>query len=484
MRNAILLTGILLLLTFSADSQEVRKRYSMDFGWKFHLGEVTRAQEPDFDDSGWRDIRIPHDWSIELPFSEDAPAGGRGGYLPGGIGWYRKTFSLSQSDVQKNLWLDFDGIYMNSDVWINGQHLGRHPYGYSGIFYDLSGYVREGENILAVRVDNSLQPNSRWYTGSGIYRHVWLTILDLVHAAHWGTYVTTPEVTEAAATVRILTRVENLGKGSCQAVLRSVILDRNGGEAARQESTIQLEAGVNVEADQTLVVRKPDLWCVENPHMYALRTEILVAGRIVDDVITPFGIRRIEYSPVDGFMLNGERVKMKGVCLHHDGGCVGAAVPERVWERRLEILKAMGCNAIRTSHNPMDPEFMDLCDRMGFLVMDEIFDEWTQGKVEYGYHNYFDEWSQKDLVSFIHRDRNHPSVVMWSAGNEIGEQSLEGGHEILRPLVETFHREDPTRPVTTGNDHIAADGRSALLPFLEMLDIVGYNYVDRWHERR
>ena len=484
MRRIIIILGIILLLPFTAESQEGRQKYSMDFDWKFNLGDIEQAQQPDLDDSEWREINLPHDWSIEGPFSQDAPAGGRGGYLPGGIGWYRKTFTLPPSETQKTVWIDFDGIYMNSDVWINGHHLGRYPYGYSGFYYDITSHLVEGENTLAIRVDNSQQPNSRWYTGSGIYRHVWLTVMDAIHVAHWGTYVTTPEVTRGSARVRVRTRIENLDKGSRQAVLRSIILDTQGEELIRGESPVTLTGGQSTETDQSLAVENPSLWSVETWNMYTLQTEIIVGDQVVDRVSTPFGIRSIEYSSEKGFLLNGKQVKMKGVCLHHDGGCVGAAVPERLWERRLEILKKMGCNAIRTAHNPMAPEFMDLCDRMGFLVMDEVFDEWTQGKVEHGYHNYYEEWSQTDLVSFIHRDRNHPSVVMWSAGNEIGEQSIERGHEVLQPLIETFHREDPTRPVTTGNDHIAADGRSALLPFLEMLDIVGYNYVDRWHERR
>jgi beta-galactosidase len=484
MKKTIFFLGISLLVTLTAFSQEGRKRSLFDADWKFNLGEVEQAQQAGLDDSEWRELDLPHDWSIEGPFSPDAPAGGSGGYLPGGIGWYRKTFTVPQSEIQKTVWIDFDGAYMNSDVWINGHHLGRQPFGYGGFYFDITSHLQEGENTLAVRVDNTLQPNSRWYSGSGIYRHVWLTVMDPMHVAHWGTYVTTPEITEGSAKVRVRTNLENLDKGSRQATLRSIIIDSQGKEVVREESPVKLTAGQSTEIDQSMTVENPSLWSVETPNMYSIQTEIVVGNKVTDMVNTPFGIRHIEYSSEKGLLLNGEQVKMKGVCLHHDGGCMGAAVPERVWERRFEVLKQMGCNAIRTSHNPMAPEFMDLCDRMGFLVQDEVFDEWTVGKVEHGYHNYFEEWSQIDLVSFIHRDRNHPSVVMWSAGNEIGEQSREGGHEILRPLIETFHREDPSRLVTTGNDHIAADGGSALPDFLNMLDIVGYNYVDRWHERR
>ena len=268
-------------------------------------------------------------------------------------------------------------------------------------------------------------------------------------------------------------------------VLRSIIVDPKGNEVGRAESSFLIRSKEKSEIEQKVQVTNPALWSVETPTIYSLRSIIADKGKTaVDEVASAFGIRDIKYDVNKGFLLNGKHVKMNGVCLHHDAGSVGAAVPEAMWVRRLQILKEMGCNAIRTSHNPVAPEFLDLCDRMGFLVQDEIFDVWKGGKVKYDYANYFDQWSQHDLVNFIHRDRNHPSVVMWSAGNEIGEQSKENGHEVLRPLIETFHREDPTRPVTTGNDHIAADGGRAKLPFLNMLDIVGYNYVDRWHERR
>jgi beta-galactosidase len=278
--------------------------------------------------------------------------------------------------------------------------------------------------------------------------------------------------------------LENSNTGTGNIIIRSIILDQKGNEAGRAESELPNLSKAIAEFEQKITVTSPSLWSLENPTLYTLHTVILEKGKIIDEVNSSFGIRDIRYDVNKGFLLNGKHVKMNGVCLHHDAGSAGAAVPEAMWVRRLQLLKEMGCNAIRTSHNPVAPEFLDLCDRMGFLVQDEIFDEWKSGKVKYGYNNYFDEWSQHDLVGFIHRDRNHPSVVMWSAGNEIGEQKQEKGHEILRPLIEAFHREDPTRPVTTGNDNIAADNGSARLPFLQMLDIVGYNYVDRWHERR
>jgi beta-galactosidase len=461
-----------------------RQRLSMDLNWRFSQSDTAGADKPSFNDSKWRVLNLPHDWSIESAFMQNAPTGGGGGYLPTGIGWYRKRFVLPKSVISKSTWIEFDGVYQNSDVWINGHHLGRYPNGYMSFYHDLSPYIKAGENVITVRVDNSLQPNTRWYSGSGIYRHVWLTIADRLHIAQWGIYVTTPLVDSTSATIRIKTKIENKHTVSKQALLRYILSDANGREVSRVESSFSAHANNNIEAEQTITISSPSLWSPGNPALYSLHTAIIDRGSIVDEVITPIGIRDIKYDALKGFLLNGKHVKMNGVCLHHDAGSVGAAVPEAMWVRRLQLLKEMGCNAIRTSHNPMSPEFLDLCDRMGFLVQDEVFDVWLGGKVKYDYAVYFKQWSQHDLVNFIHRDRNHPSVVMWSAGNEIGEQSVEGGHEVLRPLIETFHREDPTRPVTTGNDHIAADGRSAKLVFLDMLDIVGYNYVDRWHERR
>jgi beta-galactosidase len=461
-----------------------RQRLAMDPGWRFVLGDPAGAERPAFDDHTWRRVDLPHDWSIEGTPERDAPAGGRGGYVPTGTGWYRKAFRMPAGARGRVAWLEFDGVYQLADVWINGFHLGQRPYGYSGFAYDITDHLVRGVNVVAVRVDNSHQPNSRWYTGSGIYRHVWLTLVDPLHVGHWGTYVTTPRADSAGAEVVARTTVENDGRAARQATLRSVVLDAAGQEVARAETTVAVGAGQHVELGQHLQVASPRLWSPETPTLYTLRSEVLDGRRSADSYPTPFGIRTIAYDADRGFLLNGRRVKMKGVNLHHDGGAVGAAVPERVWERRLEVLKAMGTNAIRTSHNPPAPEFLDLCDRLGFLVMDEAFDEWTSGKVPQGYHLYFADWSERDVTDYVHRDRNHPSVVLWSAGNEIGEQTSLQGVEVLRRLVGIFHREDPTRPVTTGNDQIHADGHPALVDFLSAEDVVGYNYVDRWHERR
>ena len=480
-----LMTLLLCLAVLSANPAAAqRRRLSMDPGWRFTLGDPAGAEQVAFDDHEWRRLDLPHDWSIEGTPSRDAPAGGTGGYFPTGIGWYRKAFRLPAGSRGQELWLEFDGIYMDSDVWLNGFHLGKRPYGYISFAYDITSHLVPGVNVVAVRVDNSHQPNSRWYSGSGIYRHVWLTVADPLHVAHWGTYVTTPVADSASADVAIRTRVEDAGPAPRRGVLRSVALDGSGREIARTETPFDLAAGQQVDLEQRLRVPGPRLWSVETPYLYLLRSEVLVGARAVDAITTPFGIRTIAYDRDRGFLLNGRQVRMKGVNLHHDGGAVGAAVPEAVWLRRLEMLRAMGVNAIRTSHNPPAPEFLDLCDRLGFLVMAEAFDEWTIAKVPEGYHRYFAEWSGRDLTDFIHRDRNHPAIVLWSAGNEIGEQGAPEGAQVLRRLVDIFHHEDPTRPVTTGNDHIASDDNPATLAFLEAEDVVGYNYVDRWHERR
>jgi len=480
----VLILSLAALSVAAAPVTAQRQRLSMDPGWRFTLGDPAGAERPGFDDHEWRRLDLPHDWSIEGTPRQDAPGGGRMGYFPSGISWYRKVFRLPAGAKGQEVWLEFDGVYMNSDVWINGFHLGRRPYGYISFAYDITSHLVPGVNVVAVRMDNSRQPNSRWYTGSGIYRHTWLTLVAPLHVGHWGTYVTTPAADSAGADVVVRTRVENDYPSTRQGTLRAVVLDSAGREVARTETPFSLAAGQKVELEQRLRIAAPRLWSVETPSLYALRSEVLDGQRSTDVTNATFGIRTIAYDANRGFLLNGRHLKMNGVNLHHDGGAVGAAVPERVWERRLELLKAMGANAIRTSHNPPAPEFLDLCDRLGFLVMAEAFDEWTIGKVPEGYHNYFAEWSERDVTDFVHRDRNHPSIVLWSAGNEIGEQDTPDGVQVLRRLVDVFHREDPTRPVTTGNDHIAADGGRATEAFLNAEDVVGYNYVDRWHERR
>ena len=459
---------------------------TFDFGWKFLKGDSPGAQQPEFPDSAWRTVDLPHDWSIEGPFSDQEKSQGS---LPTGIGWYRKRFRLPESYKDRTVLIEFDGIYQNSEVWINGEYLGKRPYGYVAFSYDLSPHLKTGDNVIAVKVDNSRQPNCRWYSGSGIYRRTWLLATNQMHVAYWGTFVTSPRVSRNAATLQVKTRVKNERKVAATCVLSTSLLNRDGKTVQTADATQQIAPNGEYEFVQQVSVDKPRLWSVADPYLYKVHTTVSDQGKIVDEYDTPTGIREALFDADKGFLLNGEHVKLNGVCLHHEAGSVGAAVPERVWERRLEILREMGCNAIRTSHNPYAAEFMDLCDRMGFLVMNEAFDEWKVGKGQigpYGYANYFDEWYQRDVRDFVHRDRNHPCVVLWSAGNEIGDQSRAEGAETLRKLLEIFHTEDPTRLVTAGCDQIASEPLTNRVrpEFLALLDVVGYNYVDRWRDRK
>jgi beta-galactosidase len=478
-------------LETAADAQtplSPRARDAFDFDWKFFKGDAPGAQQPGFADAAWRALDLPHDWSIEGPFAQNEPSSGAGGYAPTGTGWYRKRFRLPTAYAKRKVSVGFDGVFQNSEVWINGQYLGKRPFGYISFAYDLSPHLNlTGDNVIVVRVDNSRQPGSRWYSGSGIYRHVWLTAVQPVHVAPWGTFVTTPKAAKEAASVHIQTRVRNQQGGVAAATLASAILDRDGRAVGSVAASHEIAAGGEYEFSHEVAVEKPSLWSIAEPYLYTLRSTLKVDGQTTDVHDTPFGIREALFDADRGFLLNGEHVKLNGVCLHHDAGCMGAAVPERVWERRLEVLKEMGCNAIRTSHNPPAPEFLDLCDRMGFCVMNEVFDEWKSGKPQVrgnGYSLHYDEWHERDVTDFVRRDRNHPSVVLWSCGNEIGDQLSPNGLELLRGLIHLFHREDPTRPVTAGCDQIAAEPRAASDEFLGTLDVVGYNYADRWRERR
>lgn len=474
----------------SAENTSPRIRQSFDFGWKFYAGDIRGAHLPDFPESNWKDVDLPHDWSVEGPFDENEPAGSCGGYLPTGVGWYRKHFRLAESEKSKKLTIEFDGVYQNSEVWLNGQYLGNRPYGYVPFFYDLTPHAKLGEeNILAVRVDNSRQTNCRWYSGSGIYRHTWLLSTNSVHVAQWGTFVAASNVTKGSATLAIRTKVKNENGKSAPCTLLSSVFDAQGRLAGTTENNQVVAASGEYEYVQELRIDHPQLWSPAAPHLYQVRSILRTQDCIIDDYCTTIGIREAIFDANSGFLLNGERLKLNGVCLHHDGGCVGAAVPERVWERRLEILREMGCNAIRTSHNPCASEFLDLCDRMGFLVMSEAFDEWKVPKGQIGpngYSNYFDEWYESDVRNAVQRDRNHPSIILWSAGNEVGDQGDPQGAETLSKLLAVFRSEDSSRAVTVGCDHICSEPASnaARPEFLGLLDVVGYNYVDRWRDRR
>jgi beta-galactosidase len=411
---------------------------------------------------------------IEGPFESTCPGGSGAGYINAGTGWYRKAFKLSEEIQDQRVFIEFDGVYMNSDVWINGIHLGNRPYGYSSFQYELTQHLKFGDekNVLAVRVDVQ-QPCSRWYSGAGIYRNVRLTIKAPVHIAHWRTYVTTPDVSEGEATVRVETKIRNQSASAQQVTLETVIVDEFGREATSNSSLQEVETDNISIFEQFIKLPKPKLWFLENPTLYRIESKVHVNGRFADASETTFGIRTFEFTTDKGFFLNGKHVDIKGVCLHHDLGCLGAAVNKRAIERQLEIMKNMGCNAVRTSHNPPAPELLDLCDRMGFLVMDEAFDEWKSSKTMFGYGRFFDEWSERDLTDMIHRDRNHPSIILWSIGNEIPEQGNANAYEMSKRLADICHTEDPTRLVTSGCNSPDAAVKSG---FSKSLDIFGLNY--------
>ena len=428
------------------------RRMVFDADWRFGPGDVDGAHAEAFDDGNWRRVDLPHDWSIEGPIAQDNPAGARGGFFPGGIGWYRRTFDAPAAWADRKVAVEFDGVYWHSDVWINGHHLGHRPSGYVSFRYDLTDHLDLGRaNVLAVRVDNSQQPNSRWYTGSGITRHVWLAVTGRVHLAHWGTSITTPRVADDEATVAVASVVCNETESPAGVTLRSTVLGPDGRQAVASDSTADLPPGAEHRFRHAVKIDTPALWSPDAPDLYTLRSDVLCGERVVDRVETPFGIRRAEFDADRGLLLNGSPVKMRGVCDHHDAGPVGAAVPDGVLARRLRLLEAMGCNAIRTAHNPPSQTLLAMCDRMGFLVIDEGFDEWLVPKTPHGYNGaLFEQWWRRDLADWIARDRNHPCVVLWSVGNEVREQFSDAGVATARRLVEAVHELDPTRPVTCG----------------------------------
>lgn len=478
----------IIALASCASPETGRETRLLDEGWKFTREDNPSSALPGYDDSAWETVSVPHDWAIAGPFDMDIDAQvvkvsedgdkvkklrtGRTGALPFiGTGWYRYDLGELPADKGRRYRIEFDGAMSHAEVYVNGELVGKRPYGYSSFAFDITEYIGPGqENILAVRLENKGE-SSRWYPGAGIYRNVRLVVLQPVHIAHWGTYVTTPEVGENTASVNIRTTVENTGYGNgCKLV--TTIIDPSGMEAAFSETP--LPEGTDISTlEQTVCLDNIRKWDIEDPAMYTAVSRIVSGDRILDEYETPFGIRTFGFDPDNGFSLNGRRVPLQGVCLHHDLGPLGAAVNRRAIERQLEIMKEMGCNAIRTSHNPPAPELLDLCDRMGFLVIDESFDEWKIGKNRNGYAGLFDEWAEKDLVSMIRRDRNHPSIILWSIGNEIKEQGYKDGVKVARFLTDICHREDPTRPVTAGLNKYAdalANG------FGEVLDVVGFNY--------
>lgn len=450
-----------------------------DNNWSFFRGGAQGAENIKFDDSKWRRIDLPHDWSIEdlpgtsSPFNPAAISQVSGGFTTGGTGWYRKQFTVPAAQKGKRIIIRFDGVYMNPTVFINGHNLGQHPYGYTSFWLDLTDEINfGGNNLIAIEVKNEGQ-NSRWYSGSGIYRHVWLEVKDPVHIAEWGNFITTPAVSPASAKVNIKTKVINEGSKEVAVKYVNHIIDQENREVAINLKEEQIKAGASCLFDQTAAVNSPRLWSCENPELYTAVTEIYYEGNLAERIKTPFGIRKISFDVNNGFTLNGKTVKLKGGCFHNDNGPLGSKAYDRAEERKVELLKASGYNAIRCSHNPPSPAFLAACDRLGMLVMDEAFDCWRYGKNAYDYHLFFDQWWQKDIESMVTRDRNHPSVILWSIGNEIPERATPEGVKTAKMLVEYTKELDNTRPVTSAVNDLKPDKD----PYFATLDVSGYNYA-------
>jgi beta-galactosidase len=480
MKNLAILSIALIILTGcskQSDNQiKIQRKQLFNFDWRFNLGDTPAASSSDFNDSTWRNLDLPHDWSIQGIKDPSNPAGNDGGYFPTGTGWYRKTFTVPTSWENKSVSIYFEGVYMNSEVFINGESLGVYPYGYSSFSYDLTPYLKlDAENVIAVRVDNSMQKNSRWYSGSGIYRHVWMIVTDPMHVAHWGVGITTPDVSPEMATVLIKTKVKNETNLPQKITLKTQLLGANAKNAGQDELNIELLPNSENEVEQNIEVSMPLLWSPDTPNLYQAQIQIVKDKKVIDDFQTTFGIRSIEFSIENGFQLNGETVILNGGCVHHDNGCLGAAAFDRAEERRVELLKAAGFNAVRTAHNPPSKAFLDACDRLGMLVINEAFDGWRVRKTQHDYAIFFDDWWQRDIEAMVLRDRNHPSIIMWSTGNEIIERKEPEAVETGRMLADHVRKLDPTRPVTSGMT-TWDDDWDIFDPLFEVHDIAGYNY--------
>ncbi|WP_321290543.1 glycoside hydrolase family 2 TIM barrel-domain containing protein [uncultured Sunxiuqinia sp.] len=480
-------------IAFVAPENNSRMRL-FDDGWRFSKTDGEAAVLPGFDDSSWRKLDLPHDWSIEDlpegegvvgPFSKESPGGMSTGYTIGGTGIYRKTFSISEEDVNKIFTIYFDGVYMESDVWINGQHLGFHPNGYTPFYYEMTDYLNiPGDNVLVVRARN-IGENSRWYSGSGIYRHVWLRVTDQANIPVWGVKLTTSNANKELATIHSEIKVDNLSQTDIDVKLKNSVYFRDQFTGITKETEVSVSDKSQQTISSDITISSPRLWSLEFPNLYTLKTEIIQDERVIDVVETKFGIRTLEFSPVKGFLLNGESVILKGGCLHHDNGILGAATFDRAEQRRVELMKANGFNAIRTSHNPPSQQFLDACDRLGILVMDEAFDRWEHPKRPNDYHRFFKEWSKKDIQSMVLRDQNHPSIFAWSYGNEIYERADTSGIRIAKQLIAAIKEVDTSIPVTQAicgfwefKDRQRPWSDSE--PAFGLMDIHGYNY--KWQE--
>jgi beta-galactosidase len=483
-RTLLLATALLTTHAFAAlHLAQPRIIQSFDSDWRFSQSDPSNAQSPTFDDAQWQTVILPHDWSIVGPVREDAPSRAAGGFFPTGIGWYRHTLTLPKLDPVKRTYIAFDGIMANSDVYCNGELLGHRPYGYVSFNYDLTPHLHTGKNIIAVRVDDSQQPASRWYPGAGINRHVRLITTNAVHIAPWGTFVTTPKVSAQSATVHVRTTITNNSAASADVRLTLDVRTPGDGTLSGSLMTfpkpVTLAVGATIDLEADAAIADPDRWDLDHPALYRVVATILENGKPIDNESIPFGIREFHFDPDQGFFLNGVHHKIYGAALHTDAGALGTAVPLAAWQRRLTALRQLGVNAIRTAHNPPAPEFLDLCDRMGFLVMDEMFDAWTVAKNPYDYHLYFKEWSLRDTADTVRRDRNHPSIILYSAGNEIHDTPKPDiAIPILKSLVDTFHQNDPTRPVTQAlfRPNVSHDYDNGLA---DLLDVVGQNYREQ-----
>jgi beta-galactosidase len=472
----VLAVGVMLGLTLSAFAAEVnikdQRRVSFNEDWRFAKVDTPEPAQPGYNDGAWRTLNLPHDWAIEGPF--DSKLNPHTGALPiFGVAWYRKHFTLPVSAKGKYFSIEFDGAMSNSRVFLNGQELGGRPYGYIGFAFDLTPHLKFGEeNVLAVRLAPE-DRSSRWYPGAGIYRNVWLDITGPVHIARWGTYITTPEVSDSQASIAVKTQIQNRSAQSAEITLQTSVVDAAGKQVARGSRTATIAGGGEATVGDKLTVARPQRWDVDRPYLYKAVSVIRQGNRVLDRYETPFGIRTIAFTKDQGFLLNGRHLKMQGVCMHHDLGALGAAVNRRATERQLQIMKSMGVNAIRTSHNPPSPELLESCDRLGLMVMDEAFDMWRIPKVPNGSARFFDQWGERDIRDMVRRDRNHPSIVLWSIGNEIPEQGRPDGAKVAKQLVDWVKAEDNTRPTTAGFNQSQAAMKNGLA---DVVDVPGFNY--------
>jgi beta-galactosidase len=502
MRRIISLLSFLLCYSFVS----ARESQSFNEDWLFALSDSSQMAKVDYNDSGWRQLTLPHDWSIEGDFLPSNPSGAGGGALPGGTAWYRKHFTINDNDNSSRYFIDFDGVYMNSTVYLNGHLIGNRPYGFSSFEYDITPYLNKGgENVMAVRVDNSDQPNCRWYSGCGIYRNVYLVKTEPLHVAHWGVGITS-KVKGKDGLLTIAVNIANEMNVATKVDVRNSIIDMAGNVIGTKSATVNAAVGTTTE-QQNIKLNNAHLWTIHNPYLYKVKTELIVKGKQVDVIISKVGVRTFKFDPQTGFSLNGVNMKINGVCMHHDLGCLGSAINNDALHRQLKMLQDMGCNAIRCSHNPPAPELLNMCDSMGFIVMDESFDMWRRRKTKNDYARFFDKWFERDLSDMVLRDRNHPCIMIWSIGNEVLEQwssadadtlSLEqanmilnAGHDastlakgttsvnsmLTKKLVDVVKGIDPTRPVTAGCNEPSPDNH---LFKSGALDIIGFNYHRQW----